>query len=80
MRPLLSYATCATGTLCPIERPWIFWAISTTLPATYFIELLRAIMLRGATFGEFWFHVAMLAGMGLALFTLCALRYQRRLT
>lgn len=69
-----------SGFIFPRETmPWIFWAISTALPATYFIELLRAIMLRGANFAEFWFHVAMLAGMGLALFSLCALRYQRRL-
>ena len=32
--------------------PWIFYAIGAVLPATYFIELARAIVIRGATFAE----------------------------
>ena len=39
-----------SGFIFPRETmPWIFYAISTMLPATYFIELMRAIILRGAT-------------------------------
>jgi ABC-2 type transport system permease protein len=59
--------------------PRFFQWISTLIPATYFIELMRAIMLRGASFQDFWMHFAVLAGMGLVLFTLCALRFQRRI-
>lgn len=67
-----------SGFIFPRETmPWIFYAISTLLPATYFIELMRAIVLRGATFADFWFHLAMLAGIGTVLFSLCALRYRR---
>lgn len=69
-----------SGFIFPRETmPQIFYAISTLLPATYFIELLRAIILRGATIGEFWFHLAVLAGMGAFLFSWCALRYRRNL-
>jgi ABC-2 type transport system permease protein len=70
-----------SGFLFPRETmPWIFQAISTVLPATYFIDLMRAIILRGATLAEFWLHLTILAVMGLALFTLCVLRFQKRLT
>jgi len=59
--------------------PWFFYAISTVLPATYFIELMRAIILRGASLSEFWFHLTVLAAMGAFLFSWCALRYRRNL-
>jgi ABC-2 type transport system permease protein len=57
--------------------PWIFYAIGSVLPTTYFIELMRAIILRGASLAEFWRHLAILAAMGVALFAWCALRFRR---
>jgi ABC-2 type transport system permease protein len=69
-----------SGFIFPRETmPWIFYAIGACLPATYFIELLRAIILRGATLTEFWSHLVILAGMGLALFALCTLRFRRKI-
>jgi ABC-2 type transport system permease protein len=69
-----------SGFIFPRETmPWIFYAISTILPATYFIELMRAIILRGAGFLEFWRHLAILAVMGGVLFSLCALRFKNKL-
>ena len=70
-----------SGFIFPRETmPWIFYAISTVLPATYFIELMRAIILRGAGLLEFWRHLLILAIMGGALFSLCALRFKRKVT
>ena len=69
-----------SGFIFPRETmPAIFYGISTLLPATYFIELMRAIILRGATLADFWFHLTVLAGMGAILFSWCALRYRRNL-
>ncbi|MGO9527024.1 MAG: ABC transporter permease [Verrucomicrobiia bacterium] len=69
-----------SGFIFPRETmPWIFYAFSTVLPATYFIELMRAIILRGAGFVEFWRHLLILAVMGAALFSLCALRFKRKI-
>lgn len=59
--------------------PWIFQRLGDVLPATYFIELVRAIVLRGAGLGEFWHHLAVLGAMGLGIFVLCALRFRQRL-
>jgi ABC-2 type transport system permease protein len=69
-----------SGFIFPRETmPWIFYAISAVLPATYFIELMRAIILRGAGLLEFWLHLVVLAVMGAILFALCALRFQRKI-
>ena len=40
-----------SGFIFPRETmPWIFYAIGALLPTTYFIDLMRAIILRGASF------------------------------
>lgn len=70
-----------SGFLFPRETmPWIFIFISEFLPATYFIELMRAIILRGATLADFWSHLVILGVMGAALFTLCVFRFKKRLS
>ncbi len=44
-----------SGFVFPRETmPWIFKAVGALLPATYFISLARAIILRGAHFFEYW--------------------------
>src|SRR5216683_4347105 len=54
-----------SGFIFPRETmPWIFYAIGAALPATYYIELERAIVLRGASIGDFWFNIVLLAAMG----------------
>jgi len=69
-----------SGFIFPRETmPQIFYAISTVIPATYYIELERALILRGASLGDFWIHLVMLAGMGLGLFGLCVLRFKGKM-
>lgn len=69
-----------SGFIFPRETmPWIFYAIGAALPATYYIELERAIVLRGASIGQFGFNVGILAVMGFALFSLCALRFKQKI-
>jgi ABC-2 type transport system permease protein len=69
-----------SGFIFPRETmPAIFYAIGSALPATYYIELERAIVLRGATLSDFWLNIGMLAAMGLGLFSLCALRFKQKL-
>jgi len=69
-----------SGFIFPRETmPRIFYAISTVIPATYYIELERALVLRGANLHDFWFHFLVLAGMGMALFGLCVLRFRKKM-
>ena len=69
-----------SGFIFPRETmPAIVYALGSFLPATYFIALMRAIILRGATLGEFSFSIAVLFAMSVTLFSLCALRFQRKM-
>jgi ABC-type multidrug transport system permease subunit len=69
-----------SGFIFPRETmPWIFYTIGSFLPATYYIELERAVVLRGADLHDFGLNVIVLAGMGLGLFTLCAARFKQRI-
>jgi ABC-2 type transport system permease protein len=69
-----------SGFVFPRETmPWIFYALGSLLPATYFISLARAIILRGAQFFEYWPHLLILVIMSVALFILCALRFRKKI-
>jgi ABC-2 type transport system permease protein len=59
--------------------PWIIYAVGSVLPTTDYIERRRAIVLRDASLTHFWLHLVILAGMGLAVFSLCVLRFRRKL-
>ena len=59
--------------------PWIFYAISTVLPASYFISMVRAIVLRGAVFMDFWQDALILTAIGIGVFSLAVARFQKRL-
>src|SRR5256886_16340781 len=69
-----------SGFVFPRETmPSIFYALSTILPATYFISLMRAIILRGANLFEYWPHLVILIGISILLFVLCALRFRKKI-
>ncbi len=69
-----------SGFVFPRETmPWIFYAVGTILPTTYFISLMRAIILRGANFFEYWPHLLILLIMSVVLFVLCALFFRKKI-
>ena len=69
-----------SGFVFPRETmPTIFYALSTILPATYFISLMRAIILRGAGLFEYWQHLVILIGISIFLFCVCALRFRTKI-
>jgi ABC-2 type transport system permease protein len=69
-----------SGFIFPRETmPYIFYAIGSVLPATYYIELERAVVLRGAPLADFSLNLALLGAMGLGLFSLCALQFKRKI-
>ena len=69
-----------SGFIFPRETmPWIFYALGALFPTTYFISLMRAIILRGAHFFEYWPHLAILIVMSILLFVLCALRFRKKI-
>lgn len=69
-----------SGFIFPRETmPPVFYALSVALPPTYYIDLLRGVVLRGGDFADFSRHLIILACMGAGLFLLCAARYRRNL-
>jgi ABC-type multidrug transport system permease subunit len=69
-----------SGFVFPRETmPWIFYAIGWFLPATYFISLMRAIILRGANLFEYWPHLLVLIIISILLFTFCALLFRKKI-
>lgn len=69
-----------SGFIFPRETmPQIFYAIGALVPATYFIALMRAIILRGASFFEYWQPLAIMSVMAVFLFCVCALRFRKKI-
>jgi ABC-2 type transport system permease protein len=69
-----------SGLIFPRETmPWIFYAIGEVLPATYFIDLVRAIVVRGARWSDYARELSILCGMGAFIFAVCSFRFRRTL-
>lgn len=69
-----------SGMIFPIESmaAGVRW-IAYILPLTYFIEIARGVMLRGAPLEALWPALGLLAALGLVVFGLAVLRFRRDL-
>jgi len=69
-----------SGFIFPRETmPAIFYWLGSALPTTYYINLLRGIILRGAVLDDCWTDLAVLSGMAVVLFAACALRFRKKM-
>ena len=69
-----------SGFVFPQENmPLPIYLIGQVIPATYFIRILRGIILRGAGFRELWPHAACLTVMGFCLITISTRRFRKTL-
>ena len=68
-----------SGFIFPRETMPGFFTRSALLPTTYFIALMRAIILRGATFVEYWPSLGVMSVMAVLLFCVCALRFRTKI-
>jgi ABC-2 type transport system permease protein len=67
-----------SGYVFPIDgMPPIFQAISRIIPARYFIEVVRGIVLRGAGVAELWVPISWLAFYTVAIIGLAVLRFRK---
>ena len=67
-----------SGFLFPQENmPRIIYWLSQAIPLTYFMRILRGIIIRGAGFQELWPQAACLTVLGLAVLTISALRFRK---
>ena len=69
-----------SGLFFPLyAMPWGVRWIGYCLPLTYFIQIARGVMVRGAPIGALWLPMFVLAGMAIVVFTLSTLRFRRDL-
>jgi ABC-2 type transport system permease protein len=69
-----------SGFIFPQESmPYPIYVIGQAIPVTYFIQILRGIILRGAGFEELWFNGALLTAMGLFILAVATLRFRKKL-
>jgi ABC-type multidrug transport system permease subunit len=61
------------------SMPFFMQVIGYLIPATHFMEIIRGIVLRGATLAHLWPEVVTLAVMGLMLIVMSALRFKKKL-
>ena len=61
------------------NMPVFFQYISLFIPARYFIEILRAIILRGAGFADLWQQGLILLFMGVTTIALAAVQFRKRI-
>jgi ABC transporter DrrB family efflux protein len=62
------------------EMPLPIYLVTFAIPATYFIEILRGVVLRGADFLDLTRSVVGLTACGLIVITLSVFRFQKRLS
>lgn len=69
-----------SGFVFPRESmPWIIYLIGFLIPATYYIEILRGIILRGAGLAALWDEALVLLVFATLFMILSALRFKKRL-
>lgn len=59
--------------------PWIIQQLSLLIPLTFFLQILRGIILKGVGIDVLWSQALALTVFGVAMFTLSAARFQKRL-
>lgn len=70
-----------SGFVFPQETmPTPIYVLAQGIPLTYYIRILRGIIIRGAGFNELWPQAAVLVGMGVLLLTVSAMRFRKTLS
>jgi ABC-2 type transport system permease protein len=69
-----------SGFMFPLEAmPRLIAALGYALPLTYFIQILRGIMLKGIGLAELWQQAAILTAFSLGVFLLSVARFRKTL-
>jgi ABC transporter DrrB family efflux protein len=69
-----------SGFFFPRESmPRLVYPITAIIPVTYFLEILRGIIIRGAGWAELWRQSLILGVIGVAVIAVATLRFQKRL-
>lgn len=68
-----------SGFLFPIfTMPYVLQLYAAALPAKYYVDLSRGIVMKGAGLEDVWLNIAMLFGYTMAVFWLAAWRFRKK--
>jgi ABC-2 type transport system permease protein len=69
-----------SGFIFPVDAmPKVLQILSYAVPLTYFLVVVRGIIIKGVGIGYLWPQIALLALFGLVVFTAAVLRFRKRL-
>ena len=69
-----------SGILFPIEgMPPLAKTVAYLIPLTYYVEIIRGIMLKGIGISHLWTHLLVLTAIGVVLITTSILRFHKKL-
>jgi ABC-2 type transport system permease protein len=72
-------AILLSGVMTPIRAMPIWLQVVTFFnPVRYYVEVLRAVLLKGAGLVDVWWRLLALLGFGVALLTVASLRFRKR--
>lgn len=70
-----------SGYVFPLDSMhWFFWYLAQIFPTTWLIDAARGVILRGAGWSELWLHSVVLWSMGLFMFAMAMLKFEKRLS
>ncbi|MDH4379627.1 MAG: ABC transporter permease [Vampirovibrionales bacterium] len=76
---LLLPSLMISGFVFPIEPiPWFIKIISYSLPITYYLEIIRGVVIKGSGLGELWLPTLILSVLAGLLLTTSVLRFKKR--
>lgn len=69
-----------TGFVFPLEpMPWFIKVISYSLPLTYYLEIIRGIVIKGIGGTELWFQTAVILVMAIVMLSTSILRFNKQI-
>lgn len=69
-----------TGFVFPLEpMPWFIKIISYSLPLTYYLEIIRGVVIKGVGGAELWPQTAMISAMAIGMLGASILRFNKQL-
>jgi ABC-type multidrug transport system permease subunit len=69
-----------TGFVFPLEpMPWFIKIISYSLPLTYYLEIIRGVVIKGVGPSELWFQTGVILVMSIVMLTTSIFRFNKQL-
>jgi ABC-2 type transport system permease protein len=70
-----------TGFVFPLEpMPWFIKVVSYSLPLTYYLDIIRGVVIKGVGGSELWFQTSILLLMAVSMLTVSILKFNKQLT